>query len=236
MDHVSAVGAAEALDRPSILGGQSAAVPGGQGVTGALPVRILSTGENLFHEGDPKTQLHKIATGLIGVYRPRLGRVDEIIEFAFPGDVLGLGYLDHHIHTARALVTTRVQCFRLASLDDLTQHDVRANHRHADAVQREFAYRRDLLTSANRQNAIGRVAAFLLAISDFNADEGHDPAIVSDTMKCGVVAEWLKLDLDDLQRALVELEKRCLIAPSPGRGIRLLDLQRLEVLAGGSAS
>jgi hypothetical protein len=55
-------------------------------------------------------------------------------------------------------------------------------------------------------------------------------------MKCGVVAEWLKLDLDDLQRALVELEKRCLIAPSPGRGIRLLDLQRLEVLAGGSAS
>ena len=236
MDHVSAVGAADVLDRPSILGGQSAAVSGGQGVTGALPVRILSTGENLFHEGDPKTQLHKIAAGLIGVYRPRLGRVDEIIEFAFPGDVLGLGYLDHQIHSARALVTTQVECFPLASLADLMQHDVRAKHRHADAVQREFAYRRDLLTSVNRRNPIGRVAAFLLAISDFNAEEGHDPGIVSDAMKCGVVAEWLKLDLDDLQRALVELEKRNLIAPSTGRGIRLLDLERLKVLAGGGAS
>jgi CRP/FNR family transcriptional regulator len=92
------------------------------------------------------------------------------------------------------------------------------------------------LTSVNRQNPIGRVAAFLLAISDFNAEEGHDPGIVSDAMKCGVVAKWLKMDIDDLQRALVELGKRCLIAPSTGRGIRILDLERLKVLAGGSAA
>ena len=235
MDQVSDFGAVDVLDGPSKLDGQPAVVSSDQGEIGSIPLRTLSPGENLFQEGDPKTQLHKIAAGLIGIYRARLGRVDEIIEFAFPGDVLGLGYLDHHIHSARALVTTQVECFPLASLADLMHRNVRAKHRYADAVQREFAYRRDLLTSVNRQNPIGRVAAFMLAISDFNADEGRDPSIVSDALKCGVVAEWLKLDLNDLQSALAELAKRCLIAPSTGEGIRLLDLDRLEVLAGRSA-
>jgi CRP/FNR family transcriptional regulator, anaerobic regulatory protein len=233
MDQLSDVRAAFADASPE-LGGQPAAVSSDHDVVGSVPIRTLSTGETLFEQGDPKTHLHEITAGLLCIYRPQAGGADEVIEIAFPGDVLGLGYLDYQIHCARALVKTQVSCLPLGSLDDVIKYDIRARSRYAVALRREFAYRRDLLTSANRHSPVGRVAAFLVAVSQFNHDEGRDPNIVTDTLKCGVVARWLKLDLDALRRALVELEKRRLIEPCV-QGLRLIDCGGLEALAGGDA-
>ena len=78
------------------------------------------------------------------------------------------------------------------------------------------------------------VAAFLLAVSQFNKDEGRDPSIVTDALDCVVVADWLKLVLNALRLLLVELAKRQLIAPCDAQGLRLIDLTGLEALAGGS--
>lgn len=98
-----------------------------------------------------------------------------------------------------------------------------------------FAFRRDLFTASNRQKPTGRVAAFLVAVSQFNKDEGRDPNIVTDSFEFGVVAEWLGLDVNNLRRALVELEKKRLIEPCNPLGLRLIDSGGLEVLASGGA-
>jgi CRP/FNR family transcriptional regulator len=234
MDLILGSGAV-ALDEPSGLGGQLAPRSAHPVVVGSdFRARTLLIGESLFSKGDPKTHLHEISSGLVGVYGSQPGCIDEVIEFAFPGDVLGLGYLDHHVHYARALIKTQVKCLPLGALAEIIKHDLRAKHRYAVAVQREFAYRRDLLSRATRQNPIARLAAFLLAVSQFNKDEGRDRSIVTDALDCVVVADWLKLDLDALRRALVELGKRQLIAPCDAQGLRLIDLTGLEALAGGS--
>ena len=236
MDEVFQSGVSDALDRLTGLGEQPGALSSDHDEIGsATSVRTLSIGEILFQEGDRKAHLHQISAGVVCVYQPRMGRSDEVIEFVFPGDVLGLGYLEHQIYWARALVITQIKRLPLNSLNNVVKYDHRAKQRHAEALNREFAYRRDLFTASNRQKPIGRVAAFLLAVSQFNKDEGRDPNMVTDSLKCGVVAEWLALDLDNLRRALVELEKQRLIEPCDPLGLRLVDPGGLEVLAGGDA-
>ena len=52
-------------------------------------------------------------------------------------------------------------------------------------------------------------------------------------MKCGVVASYLALDIEDLALILVELEDRQLIESCPPSGLRLNDIAALERLADG---
>lgn len=237
MDETFQSGISDALDRPAELCEWPAALSSDHDDHGSeVPVRTLSVGEILFREGDPKTHVHQVSAGIVCVYRPRTGQPDEVIEFVFPGNVLGLGYLEQQIFWARALVKTQVRCLPLGSLSTVADCDHRAKLRHAEALDREFAYRRDLLTAANRQRPFGRVAAFLLAVSQFNKDEGRDPTTITDSFKCGVVAEWLKLDIDVLRRALVEFEKKRLIAPAASLGLQLIDLKGLAVIAAGGAT
>ena len=196
------------------------------------PARTLATNEVLFREGDRRSHLYLIETGSICTYRKRRGRSHEVIEFAFAGDVVGLGFLDHHIYWARAAVETRVSSLALDAVDEIVRHDGRAKQRYAEAVDREFAFRRRLLTrSSIRRRPICRVAALLLALSQLNKNECRDPALMTDSLSCGVVAEWLGLDLDSLADALLELQKRKLIQPCPPLGLRLMDFVRLEELA-----
>jgi CRP/FNR family transcriptional regulator len=229
-------GVLHALERLSGVGERPPAESAKQNrIATDVSVRTLSAGEILFHEGDLKAHLHEISAGVVCVYRSRVARPHEVIEFVFTGDVLGLGYLEYQIYCARAVVETQVKCLPLSAMENILQHDNRAKQRHVEAIQREFAFRRDLLVTANRRRPIGRVAALLFALSQLNRSEGRDPTVVGDSLKCGMVAESLGIDLDSLGGALTELEKKELIAPCPPHGLRLTDLGGLESLAGGSA-
>jgi len=236
MDEFVQSGVTDTSDRSTDLGEQPTTFSSGRNENdSSIPGRILSVGEVLFREGDRKCHLEQILAGVVCVYQPRIGRSDEVIEFVFPGDVLGLGYLECQIYWARAVVRTQIKYLSLHSLDRIVEADHRAKQRHAEAINREFAYRRDLFTSSNRRKPTGRVAAFLLAVSQFNKDEGRDPNIVTDSFKSGVVAEWLRLDLDDLQKALAELQMKRLIEPCAPVGLRLNDPRGLQLLADGGS-
>ena len=199
-------------------------------IDAASPLRTLLTGQILFSEGDPKTQLHQIVSGGIRVYRQLADNWQEAGDYVCAGDVLGLGFLHHHIYSACAIVDTTIKDLPLSYLDDLIKCDRRAKERHAQDVQNEFAYRKKLITS-NPPKPIGRLAAFLLAISRMNQVEGRDPAIVTSSVRCGVVAEWLGLDLQSLNHALVRLEMLGFIEPNPPLGLRLSYPEGLDALA-----
>jgi CRP/FNR family transcriptional regulator len=67
-------------------------------------------------------------------------------------------------------------------------------------------------------------------LSRYNAYEGRDPTLVTDSLKCGVVAGYLNMTVDQLAAQLAELERRGLIEPCD-RGLRLKNLDALERLA-----
>ena len=67
----------------------------------------------------------------------------DVVEFAFTGDVVGFGFLEHHIHLAKAVGEAHVRCLPLNALDHILRDDERAAHRYAEALGREFEFRRD---------------------------------------------------------------------------------------------
>ncbi|HKZ96989.1 MAG TPA: Crp/Fnr family transcriptional regulator [Hyphomicrobiaceae bacterium] len=199
-------------------------------------VRTLATNEMLFSEGDRKTHLYRVESGAICVYVPGWKGHRDVSEFVFPGDLVGLGFLEHHASSARAMVETRVSCFHRDAQADLVEGDPRAEAKLADAVEREFESRRDRLVESGRARPLERVAAFLTALSRNNTIEGRDPCLITDSWQCGTIANFLTLSVDGLASILVELEGRGLIEPCPPLGLRLKDVEGLEKLAAGLCS
>src|SRR5262249_16697905 len=100
------------------------------------------------------------------------------------------------------------------------------------AIDKEVDFVRETLVKSGRENPVERVAAFLVALSRNNKDEGRDPSIITDSMQCGVVATYLSMSVDALAKLLAELQSLGLIEPPSPRGLRLKDLNALEHLAG----
>jgi CRP/FNR family transcriptional regulator, anaerobic regulatory protein len=195
-------------------------------------LKSFAATEPLFRLGDPKTHLYVVESGVVTVYEPRLEGHQAIIEFAFPGDIVGLGFLQTHICTARASVETVAHCVPFGAQDRLVADDPKAQARLADAIEREFEFLRGSSIKFSRENPLGRVAAFLLTLSRENEQEGRDPTVLVQPLHCGVVADFLALSIDRLGSLLVELERRGVIEPSPPNGLRLIDVVGLEGLAG----
>src|SRR4051812_31578256 len=98
---------------------------------------LIARDEALYRRGDRKTHLFLIETGTVALYETRIGGTPNVMEFAFAGDTVGLGYLEHHIHAAHAIGEVRVKCLPLVALDQVLNDDRRAKHRYGEALQRE---------------------------------------------------------------------------------------------------
>ncbi len=200
--------------------------------SGLSTLKAFAPTERLFSPGDPKTELFLVESGVVAVYEPRWEGHQAIIEFAFPGDIVGLGFLQTHICTARASVETVAHCVPFSALDRLVADDPRAQARLADAIEREFEFLRRASVKFSRENPLGRVAAFLLTLSRQNEQEGRDPTVLMQPLQCGVVADFLALSINRLGALLVQLNQSGLIEQIPG-GLLLTDVAALEELTGG---
>ena len=198
-------------------------------------VRTLVTGEDLFREGDPRAHVYRVETGAICVYEPRWNGHRAVVRFASPGDLVGLGFFEHHVNTARAMIETRVTCLPDASMKSLVAGNPKAEAELKQAIERELELCRNSLVESGRCDPVERVAVFLVALSQINKREGRDANVIDASWQCGIVADQLELSLDALARRLVEFERDGLIESCPSRGLRLKDLVTLEALAGEPA-
>jgi CRP/FNR family transcriptional regulator len=193
-------------------------------------VRRLSRGETLFRAGDPRRQLYRVERGALCHYlRWNDGR-HEVIEFAFPGDVIGFGYLAAHTSTAQAVARTIVSPVSEAEFERLCEADGQLAARFAAAADREFEYLRLCAVESGRGKPAKRVASFLAALSRMSAGEGRDPKVITDEFSSGVVAEHLEMTVDALAAVLRELEAQGLVTSARG-ALRIADVEALERFA-----
>lgn len=198
--------------------------------------RMLAAKDILFRAGDRKTHVYRVETGAICLYDPRWNDFGAVVEFIFPGELVGLGFLDSHVFTARAFVETRVSCLSPAAAEKIAASDPKVEAKRAGTIEREFEAKRELLTSAAQsRKPADRVASLLLMLSANNEREGRDPNLIVDSWDCGMIASMLGLALDDLAEILIDLEKQDLIEPEIQGGLRLKDISALEALSEGPA-
>ncbi|MBS0235260.1 MAG: Crp/Fnr family transcriptional regulator [Proteobacteria bacterium] len=195
------------------------------------PILRLARNGILFEAGDPKTQVYRVETGALCIYRTRPDLTIEVIEHALAGDVVGMGCLARHAATARATIETTVRCFDLDDVGSLIKNDTHNRTRYDDSVAREFAFRKEDLVGSARERPMVRLAAFLIAASHRIQEEGGDATLIDDTVDCGVIADFLGLSVDLLALALLQLEMRGMVETAPFHGLRLKDIPALEALA-----
>lgn len=197
-------------------------------------VRTLAAGETLFREGDARSHVFRVEKGALCVYKSRPDGTQDILEFAFPGDLVGLGYLDSHVSGAQAAMETSLICLSRAMLDPASERNARARARLTAAIDREVTFLRESLARSGQPSPTERVAALFVTLSRYNVYEGREPSLITDSLKCGVVAGYLNMSVDQLALELTEMEARGLIEPCD-KGLRLRDLEALEKLADNPA-
>ena len=200
----------------------------------ANDLRALAAGEVLFRQGDLRSHVYRVETGAICLYKYRPDGTQDVIEFAFPGDLVGLGYLDSHVSGAQATMETQLSCLPRSALEPTLERTPGSKSRLTAAIEREVAFLKEALVFDGRAKPLERVAALFVTLSRCNAYEGRDPSLITDSLTCGVVAGYLNMSVDFLARQLAELEALGLIAACPG-GLRLANLNGLEKLADTSA-
>ena len=180
----------------------------------------------------PNTQEQRNPDGSLAcVYAP-LSAAHLTIEFTFAGDLLGFECLEKQTRSARAIGETRIGCLPLDAADRIVEASPRARDQLKKAIDNELEFARDSLVTSGQRNPIERVAALFVALSRCNSYEGRTSNIITDSLKCGVVASDWALSFESLARILVELEEQGLIENCPS-GLRLNDIAALERLAVG---
>ncbi len=194
------------------------------------PERTLSGGEVLFQAGDTRARLYRVERGALCHYRRWDDGRSEIIEFAFPGDIIGFGHLDAHISTAQAMVDTVVSTVSAHEFERVLACDDHLAGRMSAASDREFDYLRERAVASGKGKPVERLASFLAALSHVSEDEGRDSMVVSDDLSSGLVAQHLDMTIDVLVSSLRELEQRGVVRNSD-KGLRISDVSALEHLA-----
>lgn len=136
-------------------------------------VRDLRHGDVLFQAGDSRGTIYRVQRGSLCHYITWPDGRHEVIEFAFPGDIVGLGYTDSHISTTQAMVDSAVATVALEEFEDLLAQDGPLAMRMAAAADREFEMLRQRATAGPSGSPVARVAAYLLAIFAVEASEGR---------------------------------------------------------------
>jgi CRP/FNR family transcriptional regulator len=192
-------------------------------------LQTVKTSEILFQAGDDRA-LYRVERGAICHYMLWADGRHDVIEFAFPGDIIGLGHLRRHVSTAQAMVDTVVSLVSSDDLEDAMDNDDRLSFRLASAIEREFDHLRDQALASKEPPAEKRVANFLLALSSLNGPEGRDRDLISDEITAGFVAEKLDLSIDKLGAALLSLKKHGAVKETAA-GLRIVDANALQKLA-----
>ena len=154
----------------------------------------------------------------------------EVIEFAFPGDIIGFGHLSMHTTTAQAVARTIVSPISEQEFERLLESDAQLAARFAVAGDREFDYMRVRSIESGRGNPTKRVASFLAAMSRMSAGEGRDPSLITEEFSSGAVAEHLNMSVDALAGVLRQLEAQGMVAAADA-GLRITDIEALEKFA-----
>ena len=195
-------------------------------------IRRIEAKEHVFCDGDPRTHVFRIEEGVVALSKLLGDGRRQIIEFAYPGDYIGLGTLREHIFDAQATCAAKVRCLSASALEQEASRDAGLALKLYKAVSAELAAARSLLVSVGQQSAMERLSAFLLSLTVRNAGTGGDENVVKLPMRRSDIADLLGLTIETVSRTITKLRTMRVIDVVRGTEVHILDSDRLAELAG----
>jgi CRP-like cAMP-binding protein len=157
------------------------------------PLCRVEAKEFLFAEGDTRTHLYRIETGALALHKVLADGRRQVMDFAYPGDLIGLGDRGEHLINAQAINPARMRCLPLPTLHHCVAKDPTLGFRLYEALGRELAPARVLMLTTGQRSATERVIGFLLAFSRRNDRKGEDPTRFELPMTRSDIGDFLGL-------------------------------------------
>lgn len=192
--------------------------------------QTVKHGDILFQDGDRRITAFRVTEGALCHYMVWPDGSHDVIEFVFPGDIVGLGSLPDHISTAQAMVDTGVEWLTEAEVAELLQNDAALAARLASCADREFEFVRRRALGSGHRTPVQRLASYILAVAHVSCRSGESAATVADITGSPALANLLEIDQDELTTALADLEARGLVT-ADSAGLVVNDRIALEALA-----
>lgn len=195
--------------------------------------RPLERGEHLFRRGDPFRAIYAVRSGSVKTYTESEGGGEQVTGFHLPGELVGLDAIGEGMHplSGRALERTSLCEIPYELLEPLTAEIPGLRRQLLRLMSREIADDESHLTLLGQKDAEGRIAAFLLSLSRRYAQRGFSPTEFRLPMSRTDIANYLGLAVETVSRIFTRFQNERLLSAERKR-VRLLDVPRLEVLAG----
>jgi CRP/FNR family transcriptional regulator len=197
------------------------------------PLRRVEAKEFVFAEGDPTTHVFRVETGAVALYKILTDGRRQIVGFAYPGDLIGLGAEGEHVMNAQAIKPTRLRCLPLSTLHHSAARDPALSFKLYEAVARELAATRALMLTTGQRSATERVVSFLLAFSRRSERNGQDPFDFELPMTRADIGDFLGLTIETVSRTFTRLKALGLIELPHSSRVKVVSIDRLESLAEG---
>ena len=190
-------------------------------------IRAFEAKEHIYREGDPATHVYRVEAGHVCIYRMLTDGRRQVVDFAYPGDFIGLGAMGEHAAGAQATTRTSVRCLPISVLRDIVRSDARVGLKLYEAVSQELLAARELLFTVSQRTATERLAGFLLALSRRNARRDGNVAEIVLPMTRADIADLLGLTIETVSRTftkfrndgLIDLEQCILVTITDPEGL-----------------
>lgn len=196
-------------------------------------LRRVETKGFVFAEGDPATYIYRVETGAVALYKVIADGRRQILGFAYPGDILGLGAIGEHSMNAQAIKPTRLRCLAVATLRQSAARNPRIGLKLYEALARELAASRDLVLTTSKRSAMERVVGFLLAFSRQHAQDTLGNGCFELPMTRSDIGDFLGLSVETVSRAFTRLRICGLIELPRTHHVKLVDIAELKGIADG---
>lgn len=197
------------------------------------PTRIIDTREHLFCEGDRAAHVYLVEAGHVCIYRMMPDGRRQVVDFAYPGDVIGLGALGTHATSAQATIKTWVRSIPIATLHNVAASDAKLGRKLYEALSQELLAAREHLFTVSQCTASERVATFLMALSRRNDRRGGNPVELVLPMTRSDIADFLGLTIETVSRTFSRFRADRLIAIEHCILVTLIDVEGLAAVAAG---
>lgn len=193
-------------------------------------VRRVEPKEDIYCEGDPRAYVFQVEQGVVAIYKTLADGRRQIIDFAYPGDIIGLGTLREHVLSAQAVCAVKVRCLSASALERAAENDANLAVKLYKAVSQELAATRHLLVTLGQGSAIERLATFLLTLHRRLGEP--ESGAVTLAMRRSDIGDLLGLTIETVSRTLAKLRAMGVIKlEQGGNTVHIRDFERLEELA-----
>lgn len=196
-------------------------------------VKVFQAREHVFFEGDAKDHVFLLEKGTVCLYKTLPDGRRQIVDFAYPGDLIGLSAGADHAFSAQAITLTRVRCLLASSLHEAAKHDAEIGMHLYRALSDQLMSARDLLLTVGQRNATERLAALLVALSRRNERADSDPAQILLPMTRADIADFLSLTIETVSRTFTKLRVSGIIDLAHSSLVIVREKSMLERLAAG---